>query len=544
LYLESFLVTNFGLPILWIFLHNKNESNMEERSDADKVCCERLARNDPNLVDICVPLFRSEHLKTLSLSLPKSNFVTSVSFDVTADGKTKCYLYPMLQYLRETTFLQSVQLTSTDLVFDRTPNAYAASLLIQAIADNAHLALVQFSSSCVPLHARDHHLLDLLQNKASSLRHLTLQQLRCCNNARWPEHDAVAFASAVGALTLLQSLTIEEFPNPGLLALTLRQLGSHTYLQKLSITGYCLAIPHDAVIVNAVSAMLQSSVPLEVLELRKLYFSQANMESLVLGLESCLSLVDLALEGYMDDDAKQEMLRFLRADRSMVERGIRRLHLKDTQEAPGLFNSVLTGDIRQLQPSATSIGASLHTLSLPYLFYDIGELLNALVTGGHRLSSLSLDCLTDYSWSQLNRSLPDLVHLQELHIQHLYGSCGSSMDFVRAMQKNRSLYQVPEFSRGHAQASKPLFSAPELQKILSYCQRNREMRELLQKPCLPCDDTCVGNLKTSLSLFPILFHVMKPVQTVAPNSVFVGLLACSRWIGPPCSPRKRLGPHS
>jgi hypothetical protein len=190
--------------------------------------------------------------------------------------RTECVLEPMLNYLSETKLLQSVRLNASIRYYQCEPNAYEASRLIRAIADNVHLALVQFSANRVPLQARSHH---LLQIEASALRHLTLQQLQCEDNPPWSELDVAAFASAVGALTLLQSLTLKQFPIPEMSASMICQLSSQKHLQKLSKFGYDLAfnatdadVANDQAIVNAVSVMLQAHVPLEVLELKKVTF--------------------------------------------------------------------------------------------------------------------------------------------------------------------------------------------------------------------------------------------------------------------------------
>jgi hypothetical protein len=404
----------------------------------------------------------------------------------------------------------------------------------------------------------------LLQSKASSLCHLTLQGLHCYhNNIPWPELDVAEFAAAIGGLSLLQSLTLEEFPNPELSALTLCQLSTHKNLQKLSIKGYKSFnatnndVADNEAIVNAVSVMLQSHVPLEVLELRNVHFSQAGMESLVQSLESCTSLMDLSLGGDMVDEAKQEIVRFLRAPRSAETCHIRRLCLRATRGATNLFLSVLTADLSEQQLTTISIGSFLHALSLPDVFEDIDELLNVLVAGEHRLSSLSLGCVSDTSWSQFTRHLPNMLHLRELHLKTLikwHVSSTTGMDFVRAMRTNGSLHLVSEVSFydipiEYGMGPSPLFTAAELQQIGIYCQRNQVTRELLQNSFSQSNDArdCVGSAKTSLSLLPKLFHVMKPARRMAPNSIFLGLLCCTGGsngdsvIGPH-GHNKRLGP--
>jgi hypothetical protein len=524
-----------------------------EMMPALKVCCERLMRNDPTFDDVCVPIFLPQFLKRFSCSLPKCTSVTSLTFDVFVYDKSEYNLDSMLKYLSETNLIRRVRFNSNDGYDPCAPNAHEAGRLIRAMADNARLELIEFSSSGVPLHAREHYLVDLLQSKASSLRHLTLQQLQCEDNPPWSELDVAAFASAVGALTLLQSLTLQPFPNPELSALTLCQLSSHTRLQKLSIDGYDSEwgssdseLADDQTIVNAVSVMLQSRVPLEILELRHVSISKTSMNHLLRGLESCSSLVELALVGSMGDETERALVCFLRTGISTAVNAIRRLCLRNLNGVSHLFPSILTTDDKDQQPMIASIGASLQALSLPYLFQNIDVLLDVLVAGAHHLSSLSLGCLTFTSWSQLIRRLPDLVHLKELPFQfdrHQQNEI-SSVDFVRAMRKNGSLCRVSEiYLQSKARFPTPLFRATELQKIRIYGQRNQETREMLQNPCLPCDEINIGSTKTPLSMLPILFHVMKPAKRVAPNCVLVGLLACSGTLGPEHSHKKRLGPE-
>jgi hypothetical protein len=404
--------------------------------------------------------------------------------------------------------------------------------MVQAIADNNQLALVKFSSCGVTFRARD--LLDLLQSKASSLRHLTLQGMDCKFYALPPSspEEVATFASAVRALTGLQSLTLEQFSsNPELSALTLSRLQHHTTLRKLSILGcsgrYVISATdraHDDAIVNAVSVMLQSRVPLEVLELKNMSLSQTGTANLVQGLDVCSSLAELTLEGDMVREAKQELLRFFQANRSTTEHALRHLSLNDTTGS-GLrhsFQSILTA------AATASIGASLHALCLPERIRDIQELLLVLVAGEHHLSSMSLGSVSALCWSQLTRCLPNMLHLQELRVKQLFERDASSTDFVRAMRQNGSLYRVSETTVQTTAfaASMPLFNAVELQQIQVYCQRNLVTRELLQNQPVSSCEACNGHGETLLSLLPRLFHVMKPAWRMAPNSIFVGLLAC------------------
>jgi hypothetical protein len=533
---------------------------MAEQEDALEACCQRLMRNDDSLTKVTVPIFQPKYLESYSLYLPQSIFVTSVNFDITSNNDAPCCnLDPMLAYLSETSLLQSVGITH---VYQSSTYALpqkctsAAYRLMRAIAGNAHMALVQFSCHCVPLGARNlPHLLDLLQNKASSLCHLRLLGMSKYSTDPWSESQAATFAATIASLSLLQSLTLEPFPTPHLVARTLQQLRSHACLRKLSIRD-CFEVGvyryttesrrlrnHEA-IVHAVSGMLQSRVPLEVLELSGTCFSLADMKSLVQGLETSESLVELSLEGIMLEEVQQELVRFLRAGRSAAARVIRRLCLRDVGLPDNLL-SILTAPDSERQPTTTTIGTSLRALNLESLFLDIDELLNVLVAGKHHLLSLSLGGLIDPCWSQVTQCLPNLVHLQELHLKRcMTRERPLSVDFVRAMRQNGSLHQVSEKFYGH----ESLCNAAELQQIAIYCQRNQMTRQLLQNLFLPNDDTDDDNAKTSLSLLPKLFHVMKPAKRIVPNSIFLGLLACSGgggrescWIGPR-GHGKRLGP--
>jgi hypothetical protein len=272
------------------------------------------------------------------------------------------------------------------------------------------------------------------------------------------------------------------------------------------------------------------------------------MKSLVRGLESCPSLVELAVRALLSRKAKRELVRYMGTSRSAEACNMRRLYLTDHSDAAERFPSILTVAANGQQSATTSLGSCLRLLSLPNKFEDISELLNVLVVGEHRLSSLSLRCLTDTSWLQLSHALPKLLHLREFHLVYLDKEDASTADFVRAMRQNGSLHRVSDMSIcSPGWRREPLFSADELLEIQSYCQRNLKMRELLQDPYLPDDDTREVKTKTLLSLFPKLFQAMKPAQRVAPTHILAGLLACSGGsdggclIGP-SGHSKRLGP--
>jgi hypothetical protein len=497
--------------------------------------CERIKRNDPSLLgEICnIPVFRHCQLRPILAALPKSTVVTSLNFDLKPYLYNECDIRRLLHYLSETKLIQRVSLTTED---HDPPSPYTAGQLVGAVAENAQLELVEFSCS-YPL-CPHQPLLDLLRNKASSLRHLKLRQHYVCDYPTWPDHDVAVFASALGAMSMLESLTLDYFPNPELSGLALNQLVAHTRLRRLSITGYrshyhsteLTKIASHHAIVTAVVSMLQSRVPIEVLELIEVSLSQEDTASLVQAMESCPTLAELALKKVsLNDEAKQELVRFLRIGRSSEACSIRRLCLSYLPEAP--FPSILTVADNELQPTTTSIGSRLQALNLPSRLEDIDELLNVLVADEHRLSSLSLGSLTDTSWLQLTRCLPKMVHLREFHFEYLDKTHASTSDFVRAMQNNGSLHRVSEI-KARGRVVEPQFSADEWQEIQSYCERNHKMRELLQDPYLPCDDTraCDDtrevNAKTLLALFPKLFHAMKPAERVAPTYILAGLLAC------------------
>jgi hypothetical protein len=491
--------------------------------------CDRIKRNDPSLLgEICnIPVYRHCHVRPILAALPKSTVVTSLNFDMKPFVYNQSDIRRLLHYLSKTKLIQRVSLTGED---DDRPIRVTACELLGAVAENAKLELVEFSCS-YPL--RPHQpLLDLLRNKASSLRHLKLRVRYACDYPTWPDHDVAVFASALGAMSMLESLTLDYFPNPELSGLALYQLVSHTRLQRLSITGYTFhynstertKVASDHAIVTAVVSMLQSRVPIEVLELIEVSLSQEDTASLVQAMESCPTLAELALKKLsLNDEAKQELARFLRIGRSSEACSIRRLCLSCLPEAP--FPSILTLADNELQPTTKSIGSHLQALNIPSRLEDIDELLNVLVADEHRLSSLSLGSLTDTSWLQLTRCLPKMVHLREFHVQYLDKAHASTSDFVRAMQKNGSLHRVSEI-KARSRGVEPLFSADEWQEIQSYCERNHKMRELLQDPYLPCDDTREFNAKTLLALFPKLFHAMKPAERVAPTYILAGLLAC------------------
>jgi hypothetical protein len=96
----------------------------------------------------------------------------------------------------------------------------------------------------------------------------------------WLEKDEAAFAAAIGSLSLLQSLALDDFSNLEVIALTIRQLRSHKCLRKLSI-AYCNEPFSEQkwTVFGAVSSILQSSVPLEVLESKLAKFKHSSMVS-------------------------------------------------------------------------------------------------------------------------------------------------------------------------------------------------------------------------------------------------------------------------
>jgi hypothetical protein len=160
--------------------------------------------------------------------------------------------------------------------------------------------------------------LDLLQSKASTLVHLQLQSLDGLLRT-WSEADTAAFAATIGSLSLLQSLAL--------------QLRNHEGLRKLSIADSNEPFSEQkCTVVDAVSCMLQSCLPLEVLELELAKFNHSSMECLVQGLESNSSLEELALLGNVANETSRELLlRFLQTAKShdAATCAIRRLRLEN-----------------------------------------------------------------------------------------------------------------------------------------------------------------------------------------------------------------------
>jgi hypothetical protein len=508
--------------------------------------CDRIKRNDPSLVgETCsIPVYREYHLRSFMAVLPTNHVVTSLSLDVTRYSN-QCDIQTLLKYLSETKLIQSFSLTGTEC-FSRSLDV--ASRLLGAVAENAQLALVGFTSR-LPLHPHVGDLLNLLQSKASSLTDLTLQLHQTYENRSkpWSDADGRSFADAVGRLTLLQSLILEVLPNPELTALTLQPLRYHACLRKLSIVGYEPEYTyrhepekvHSPGIIEAVSLMLQSGVPLEVLELNRVSISKADMERLVRGLEVCPSLVELSLNGFIKRQAAVALVRCLRASRTFAVCGIRRLCLGSVDAlARPHFASLLSDP----EPATTSMLSSLEFLNLLHKFEDIGRLLKALVMG-RRLSSLSIRYVSDNTWPQLNFHLPNLLYLNELSVKYVcnfpgYNTYSDSKAFIRAIRNNGCLNKVFDT----ASYDGPLFTSSELQRIQLYCERNAATRDLLQNPNLYSGDDHGDETKTPLYLFPKLFEVMKPARRMSPNYILMGLLACDscdKLIGP-CGRFKRV----
>jgi hypothetical protein len=286
--------------------------------------------------------------------------------------------------------------------------------------------------------------------------------------------------------------------------------------------------------------LLSSVVPLEILELKEVRISEADMERLVPALEACPSLTELSLDGVSQPQAAALLVHCLRAKRTSTVCALRHLCLASASRSRLSFASILTG-----QDHATrSMVSSLKVLRLLDGFEEVGDLLKTLAMG-HRLSSLSLERLTGNSWSQLTAQLPNLLYLREFNAAYLMTAAPvDSQPFLRAMRKNGSLHKVSEIASlvvlsqstfNHRRT--PLFNDAELQQIRCYGERNQATHKLLQNPDL-CDsgnDAHGDETKTPLSLFPRLFEVMKPARRMAPNYILMGLLACDngdKVIGP------------
>jgi hypothetical protein len=147
--------------------------------------------------------------------------------------------------------------------------------------------------------------------------------------------------------------------------------------------------------VEAVSLVLQSGVPLEIIEMEKVSMPGDGMKHLLSGLEACPSLTELSLDGVFEGEADASFVRRLCAKRASTAYGIHRLCLANGSRWTFPFTLLLTG----LKPASTSTGtpSSLQCLKLLSQFDDICKMLSALVKG-HRLPTWSLGCLTDNSW--------------------------------------------------------------------------------------------------------------------------------------------------
>jgi hypothetical protein len=296
-------------------------------SNADDIC-NRIRRNDPSLVgETChIPvLHQNQHHCSLLAALTNSTVVTSLSFDVTPCCD-KCDIQPILDYLsKEAKLIQSVSLPNVC----NGQQFCTAGQLMRAMIDNDQLALVEFSCR-FPLHPRC-HILDLLQSKASTLKHLSLSaSYSVCD--RWSESEMAALAATIGSLSLLRDLTLDLLGDPMMIALVLEELCNHKCLRKLCVGGDAL---HDKLyrhaVIDAISSVLQSRVLLETLQLKGVVLCPSSMESLVRGLESCHGLVELTLHcnyEIADETSQELLLRFLQAGRSTAACTIRRIYLK------------------------------------------------------------------------------------------------------------------------------------------------------------------------------------------------------------------------
>jgi hypothetical protein len=320
------------IPLVWLLFAIGAMEPSFDYSNVDDIC-NRIRRNDPSLVgETChIPvLHQNQHHCSLVAALKNSTVVTSLSFDVTPYCD-KCDIQPILDYLsKEAKLIQSVSLTEDPNVFNG-QQFCTAGQLVRAMIDNDQLALVEFSCR-FPLHPRC-HILDLLQSKASTLKHLSLStSYRLGEHDRWSESEMAALAATIGSLSLLRDLTLNLWGDPKMIALVLEELCNHKCLRKLCIGGDALQDKlYRHAVIDVISSVLQSRVLLETLQLKDVVLCPSSMESLVRGLESCHGLVELTLHCHYEiaDETSQELLlRFLQAGRSTAACTIRRIYLK------------------------------------------------------------------------------------------------------------------------------------------------------------------------------------------------------------------------
>jgi hypothetical protein len=483
--------------------------------------CDGIRKNDPSIRKVHIPVSNQSQVDSLLNALDRNTFVTTLVLDVDRISRAVdvASFAPLLQYLKQSTSIRSVEiLDSRDSILW----FHEAGQFLHALAENSPMELVEFQSR-ISFFSND--LTTLLEAKAHCLKHLHIERVY---NGHGDGLDSSIrrLAHAVGSLRVLESYDV-RFPDSEFTTIALQKMVAHPCLRKLSV-----ADTHTSpVTARALSALLQSEVRLEALELASVRLDKEKMEYLLQGLESCPTLVDFSVRNcyFASDHGDREFLADAFGIRLRACRNIHQLHLIDCNFSERIASSALSLTEGDKAEVTDYIGSSLRVLELEGRLTDIEDVLKPLCTKESQLVELTLDGLTASTWSQLTPCLSELCRVCALKLHFMF-------DFQRrhfntqswqcALRKNGSLHNISISCETDAREHVPMIGL-DYSKIQSFCDRNRSAPGLLLAAGSNKDTGTMETSPAPLSLIPSLCKVLAQAPRLAPTFLLSGMLAAS-----------------
>jgi hypothetical protein len=490
---------------------------MDRNSRSLNELCDGIRKNDPSINNVYISVCNHTQVDSLLKALHENSTVTTLVLDICPnDSDSNEPFTPLLQYLKTCTSIRAVELEPS-----RFHECWWApeGRFLRVLAENPRMELVEFQSQAF-LFSND--VTALLEAKLHCLRHLHIERPYACRGEQF-NSSLGTLAQAVGSLLVLESVNV-RFPGSEYTILMLGKLNAHPWLRKLSVEEY----NGNPSTVHAVSTLLQSAVKLEVLELTGFCWDREKIESLVQGLESCLTLVNLKLNRCRFGRSSKDNHAFAHGVRKC--KSISELHLNNCANTVRILSSVLVPVESENAKAANYMGSSLLVLDVRERLFDIKAVLIPLTMRGSQLVELTLDGLTDSTFSQLTRYVPELRCLRELKLVLEDGHCRhfDSWSFLRAVCKNVTLRHVSVSCENNSSNGAQMFDGLDCRKLLSFCDRNRWAPEMLQGSNFTKDNM---EKRHTPSLIPSLCMVMRQAQRMVPTILFAGMLAANDTIG-------------
>jgi hypothetical protein len=499
-------------------------SNDTSTGSLDELC-DGIRKNDPSISKVRIPICIHSQVDSLLKALRENSTVTTLVLDLAEKcSETDPLFLALLQYLQQCTSICAVELTYTR---DSQWPSLISHQFLKAMFKNKNMELIEFEShvatSCGGLSS-------LLEVNVHCLRrlHVHLECYCLFHESDWRSRH---LARAVGALRVLESCKV-IFPHSEYTTMMLKDLNARPCLRKLSLAD-C-----DIVTVDALSALLQSGVKLEALELTGFRWDNQGIEILVQGMRTCRTLVNLTAECTDSSHNGWEDLAYTFTDGVRQCNTIRELHIIDCPLSSLVASTALRPAESEVAGEASGMGSSLRVLAVKsFDLDDIEDVLKPLTMRCSQLLELTLEGLTGSTFSHLVQFLPEMHFLRELNLKFhkdMDRSRFCPYSFLHALRRNGSLHQVAvsheeKYLREFRSVFTPLLVGLDWRRMQAFCDRNRGARGMLQE-----------NSRTALSLVPSLFKAVMQSPRMAPTCLLSGLLAAGDAIGD-IDRKKRVG---